>query len=430
MADLKTQVREIATVIESKKADAAAAWSSFDALRKSAQSEGVDFVKNEDAFSKLDAASKAYDEIRDEVQSLESKRARLLEIVATDGAKPEERKAAGEMLAKTLGERFTQSDVYAQLKSSGLLDIEASPINTPGVKVATGAEVKTLFTTSAGGAALFRNDRIDRLELSPQPAITVLDVIPSYTTMSDTVEWVREYSNSWTDGFTNNAAETAEGSASTDSALVYSTTTSSVKEIVNWIPVTKKMLQDSDQLEGLINQRILYGIQKRLQAQVIAGDGTGQNLTGMNSTTGIRTQALGTDSRSDAIHKVMTSIRVNAEYDGGPEYLLIHPTDYEKIRLEKTTSGDYYFGGPASVGLFGGTIWGLTPIVTTSVSSGSCFVFAPQSCGLFYHTSGLQMSASDSHSTYFTERKVAMLASLRAAFAVFQPNGIGKVTGI
>lgn len=427
MADLKGQVRDIAATIEAKKAEASTAWAHFDSLRKSASSEGVDFTKNEDAFTKLDEASKSYDTIRDEVASLEAKRARLLEIVATEGAKPEERKAAAEEMAQTLGERFTKSAVYAELKASGILDVEAAPVRTPGVKIATGAEMKTLLSTGDSGSNLFRNDRLGFVVPSVQPALNVLDVIPTATTLSDVVEWVVE------SAFTNAAAETAEStnasaSAAPESALTFTTATSNVREITHFIPVTKKMLQDADQVDAWIQNRLVYGIRKRLQSQVIGGNGSGQNLRGLVNVSGIQTQARGTDSRGDALHKAITKIRINAEGDATAQFIGLHPTDLETLRLEKATSGDYYFGGPAIAGAFGGTIWGLTPVVSTAFTQGTAVVFDPNVMNLFYHASGLSLSMSDSHSTYFTERKIAMLASLRAALAVYQPNGICTVT--
>lgn len=426
MADLKVQVRELADTIEAKKAEASKAWSAFDSLRKSAASEGVDFTSNEDAFAKLDEASKSYDAIRDEVSSLESKRARLLEIVATEGSAPQERKAAAEALASTLGERFTKSAIYAELKASGALDVEAEPVRTPGMKVASGAELKTLLSTGDSGSNLFRNDRLNLIVPTIQPALNILDVIPTATTSSDVVEWVTE------SAFTNAAAETAESTNATatsspESALTFSTGSSNVREITHFIPVTKKMLQDADQVEAWINQRLVYGIRKRLQAQVVSGNGTAPNLRGLTNIVGINTQARGTDSRADAVHKAITQIRINGESDVEAAYIGLHPTDFETLRLEKATSGNYlYSGGPTVANA--GTIWGLTPIVSTAFSAGTAVVFDPQAVSLFYHASGLTLSMSDSHSTYFVERKVAMLASLRAALAAYQPKGICTVT--
>lgn len=433
MADLKNQVRELAGVIESKKAEAAAAWSAFDSLKKSAQTEGVDFTSNTEAFEKLDSASKTYDAIRDEVSSLESKRTRLLEILATDGGNAPVAKAASDELAKSFGERWTKSDVYAQLKSSGALDVEAEPVRTPGVKIASGAELKTLLSTTDGGSAWYRNDRLNVLVPSVQPALNLLDVIPTATTDSDTVEWVREYNTSWTDGFTNAAAEIAESTNATpttaaDSTLTFGTVTSAVREIAHFIPVTKKQLQDASGMESYINQRLIYGLRKRLQSQIVGGNGTAPNLRGLVNTSGIQTQARGTDSRADAIHKAVTKIRINSESLAESAFIGLHPTDLETLRLEKATSGDYYFGGPAIANISGGTIWGLTPIVSTAFTQGTAVVFDPAVLTLFYHASGLSLSASDSHSTFFVERKVALLASLRAALAVYQPNGICTVT--
>lgn len=425
--ELMAQARALRAEIDAKESQAKAVWSEFDALKSSATAEGVDFAKNADAFDALDAKGREYDSIRDDVATATKRWARLVEM-ANDGDTNAVREAMGKAAEQqaevkgTIGERFTATELYADLKS--LASVDGSAIgNTRAIKVADRSEMKTLLTTSAGGSALFRNDRLDQVVFSPQPPSNILDVIPVGTTDSDAVEWVLEST------YTNNAAETAEGSDAPESALAYSTTSVPVREITHSLPATKKMLADAAALESYINQRLTYGIRKRLQAQVISGDATGQNLRGLTNTANILTQAKSTDSVADAVHKAITKVRIQAEGEAQPGHILIHPTDYETLRLAKTTGGgDYLYGGPAGAAGFS-TVWGLIPVVSTQVAQGTAIVLDVNHTSLFVRE-GLSVAASDSHSDFFIKRQVMFLATMRGAFAVFQPKAVCTVTGL
>ena len=425
---LKQQAREARVAIDAKEKKASEAFAAVTALKKSAEDEGVNFATDVDAFNRLDEAYKTYDGLKDEIAHDTKNWARLVEMAA-DGD-PSAMKSIAELGRpapqgdpregrKSVAERFTESPLYTEIKDIAQIDGGAIG-NTRATKVGGFAEAKTLLTTSAGGSALFRNDRLDTVVMLPQPPTNLLDVLPVNETDSDTVEWVLEQT------FTNAAAETAEGSDSPESTEAFTTATTPVREITHSLPVTKKMLADAPALRGYLDLRMNYGVRKRLQAQVISGDATGQNLRGLSNVVGILTQARGADSRVDAVHKAMTKIRINAEDEATPTHVLIHPTDYETVRLEKDANGNYYYGGPAGNAGFP-TLWGLIPIVTTQATVGTPIVIDVNVMSLFLRE-GLTLAASDSHSDFFIKRQVMLLATLRAAFAVFQPKGVATVT--
>ena len=117
-----------------------------------------------------------------------------------------------------------------------------------------------------------------------QREINVLDLIPRLQTDSDMIEYVRE------DTFTNNAAMTAEATATTgttgtkpESVLAFSSQTSPVRTLAHWIPVTNKTLSDAPQIRGIINSRLLLGLTLALETQILNGDGTGENFLGITT---------------------------------------------------------------------------------------------------------------------------------------------------
>ncbi len=424
MATLTDQARDLRSEIDRDTAGAKTLWTTFDALRKSAASEGVDFATNTDAFTKLDDAGRAYDAARDAIAAKEARWARLVEMAGDSAPQliptPREAPDAKNLADRyDLGARFVKSAAYAESRER-LGRAADQPFGvSKTAELLDRTEVKTLLTSS-GVAALYRNDKLDLTVPLPTAPLNLLDVIASGTTDSDTVEYQLE--STWT----NSAAETAEGSAAPESAIAYTTATTLVQDITHFIPATKRALADAGQAESLINNRLIRGVRNRLQSQIVSGNGTAPNLRGITNVAGILTQALSTDSRADAVHKAMTKIRIQGEGDYTPGFIGMHPTDWESCRLEKNVNGAYYFGGPAANADV--TLWGLAPVVSTVFSQGTPVVFDAGVMQLWFN-GGLEVSMGDQHDVYFTAKKVAVMASLRAAFAVWAPKGVCTVTG-
>lgn len=74
---------------------------------------------------------------------------------------------------------------------------------------------------------------------------------------------------------------------------------------------------------------------------VLTGSGVSPNLRGILNTTGILTverNTAGSESQADAIHRAITAIRIaNLE----PTAVVLHPNDWQTIRLSKNPEGDY-----------------------------------------------------------------------------------------
>lgn len=422
MADLKTSVREMASQLEAKKSEAAAARTELKTLMESAKKEGVDFAADADAFNKIDEAGKRYDAIKDDVASLEGKRARLLEIIASENGEAPAQKNIDDRRAASFGEAFVKSDAYRAAREKAANGSSNLPIGaTDGVKVADRAQLKTLLKVTSGGlSGVPEEDRTNLIVGKPLASLDFLSVIATATTDSDLVEWLEEST------YTNSAAETAEGSDAAESALAFTVKNAAVKEISHFIPVTRRALADVAFVESWINNRLIDGVRRRLQTQVLNGNGTGENLTGIYNTSGIGSIDRSVTGLSvvDSLHRAITTVRVNAFQD--PDFIGINPEDYEAIRLVRTDAvtaadgkGAYIFGAPSDASP--ATLWGVPVIVHSAFTQGSPLVGVGREASLFIRE-GVSVAASDSHSDYFIKRQVALLASLRAAFAVTQPK--------
>lgn len=264
-----------------------------------------------------------------------------------------------------------------------------------------------------------------------QRMLTVLDLVTRIPTNSDTISYVRE------DTFTNNAAFTIEATATTgtsgskpESALAYSRQTSTVKTLAHWIPVTNRMLADAPAIRGVIDSRLLLGLDLTLESQMLTGDGTGENLLGVNANTGRLQQALGTDTNIDAIFKGMVLVMVSGLLY--PNATVVHPLQYQNIRLTResqatATQGGYLLGPPGMIGT--PTLWGNPLVLSLGQAAGTITIadWSSQTMNLFDREEAqVRMGYIND---YFIRNMQVLLAELRAAFLEWRPKGTLTVTG-
>ena len=227
---------------------------------------------------------------------------------------------------------------------------------------------------------------------------------------------------------TANAATTAEGVAVTDSAYVWTKTTDEVETVQSWIPVTREFLNDNAGMQSIVTGRLAAQLQAEVNQQILSGTGTTPQLWGAFIRTGFQTQAKGTDPAFDAVGKAILKVQVTG--DATPDAIVFHPTDWWNLRLTRTTDGIYILGNPGDAAQpF--SLWGLPVRLSTGIgAAGTAGVGAFRSYAQIFDNGGVVVEASSEHSTYFTERKVALAVSRRLSLASYRPSAFCTVTGL
>ena len=106
--------------------------------------------------------------------------------------------------------------------------------------------------------------------------LTIRDLLAQGRTTSNAIEYVRE------NVFVNSAASVAEGTLKPESQLTFTKETANVKTIAHWIQASRQVMDDAPMLESYVNNRLLFGLALVEEGQLLNGDGTGDNLIGLN----------------------------------------------------------------------------------------------------------------------------------------------------
>jgi HK97 family phage major capsid protein len=122
----------------------------------------------------------------------------------------------------------------------------------------------------------------------------------------------------------------------------------------------------------------------------------------------------------------MTLIQINSFLD--PSGVVIHPTDWQDIRLLRTTDGIYIWGSPADTGPE--RIWGLPVVKTTAATLNTAIVAAFDTAMQIFRRNEVSFAISDSHNDFCIKHQLMLRVEERLAFPVYRPQAICLVTGI
>lgn len=193
-------------------------------------------------------------------------------------------------------------------------------------------------------------------------------------------------------------------------------------------PLSRSDLADFTLLQDFVDGELRYGLLLAEDQQIINGDGTGENMTGLLNTAGILSVARGTDSRSDALRKAITALqKENFE----PQVVLMHPDDAEKMFLEKTADGAYMFAAERSpIDPTTETVWGVPSFVSVAVPVGTAIVADLSSAARLFVREDAAIEFNASHADLFVRNMVVGRAEERLGLAVLRPRAICAVSGL
>lgn len=346
----------------------------------------------DDTKTVLDGLVKSGLGLQDRLQEVEQKLARRFSSNDPAGA-------------KSVGEQFSETDDLKALAEKG------RGIARMNLKAVTNI---TSATTGTGGVGVaIEPTRVPGIITGPERQFTIRDLIMPGRTGSNAIEFVQE------SGFQNMAAMVAEGTAKPQSDLSFELVTTTVKTIAHWFRASKQVLADIPLLQSYINGRAIYGLKYKEEEQLIAGDGTGQNLLGLipQATAfddGLRKTG---DTKIDTLRRAILQVRI-AEYRASA--IALNPIDWADIELQKDDNGSYIWVNVQEGGAQ--RMWRLPVVDTNAVPEGEFLVGAMNIAAQVFDREDAAVEVSTEDGDNFRNNMVTIRAEERLALAVYRPE--------
>lgn len=209
--------------------------------------------------------------------------------------------------------------------------------------------------------------------------------------------------------------------------------TDSLKKIAGLLKFSDEMVEDFGFLVSEINNRGLYLLGLAEEAQLLNGDGTGNNVLGLLNRSGIQTESsTSLEDNPDAIFRASTKVATATGLTA--DSVVINPSDYQNLRLRKDGNGQY-FGGGFFQGEYGNggimenpPVWGMRTVVTPMVDAGTVIVGALRQAATVYRKGGIRIESTNSHSDDFANNLITTRIEERVALAVRVPAAVVNVT--
>ena len=167
---------------------------------------------------------------------------------------------------------------------------------------------------------------------------------------------------------TRGAGPVAEGGTKPTSNVTFEPATDRVKKIAVWMPVTDEALDDVPQLLGYIRELLRYDLKLEEEAQILKGDGTGENLNGLMTQATTYSAALtkAGDTPIDIVRRAIYQVRKQSKLSA--DGVVMTELDWMNIELHKDAQNRYLFANLQ--GLVTPVLWGRPVITSDSMDEG------------------------------------------------------------
>ena len=305
--------------------------------------------------------------------------------------------------AKSAGDLLIESDSY---KNMGSGEFKAS-------QILKGFFTKDLDSTDPKGGILVSPQTVAGVLTPPQEDLRIRDLLNVQRTTSNAIEYIVET------GFTNASAVAPEKSLKPQSDLTFDIESATVKTLAHWIPATRQIIQDAPMLRNYVDGRLTYGLALTEEAQILYGDGVGDNMAGIMTNPNVQNVGgvAAADTRIDHLRRAITRTLLAGYPATG---IVLHPSDWEDIELQKGTDGHYIW---VSVVNGGETrLWRVPVVQSTGMNEGEFLVGAFGLAGQLWDREQANVRISEHHADYFARNMLAILAEERLALTVYRPE--------
>lgn len=259
------------------------------------------------------------------------------------------------------------------------------------------------------------------LVTDPRQALNIADLFGRIQIASNSYEFIR-YAYKTTETATG-PAPVAEGSAKPESNYGGTIQTGTIKTMATWTKLTEQMIADDSNIVNFINDDMPYQLAKVIEYQILRGDGSSGNFSGLNQSGNYHDYITGiTFANDDTVIDLVLRVKSAMEAAGVTNVmLLLNPSDWCKVLTAKNVNKDYLI--PGIVDVPSKTIWGVPVVTNPFVEAGKFYLGNFAEAGKIVEREDLSIEM-DREQDDFTKNLMTLRVERRLDFAVMQPKAV------
>lgn len=333
---------------------------------------------------KLDELMTQQNELRAELRDLERAQAA---------------RSSGAAAPKSYGEQLVESDAFKAFQRNGS-------------RGSLSLDLKAAVTSTAAGAGLIRPMYETEIVDLPRRRLTVRSLLPVVPIQTSSVDYPKQAT------VTNNAAPVAESAAKPYSDYTWTNATAPVRTIAHLAKLTRQAMDDAPRLVAEVDSEMRYGLGLVEEAQLLNGDGLGQNLNGIitQATAFAAPITVASPTSIDNLRLAMLQVELALFPTDG---IVLNPADWAHIELTKTSDGAYLFANVQ--GKVQARLWGLPVVATPAMTIDKFLVGNFQLGATLYDRMVVEVLISTENVDDFEKNLATMRAEERIALAVKRP---------
>lgn len=301
------------------------------------------------------------------------------------------------------GDQLVKSDAYKAFAGG----------NTQKARV----EVKNTLT---GADATVAPDRKPGIVPGASPILTIESLYRHVPTSSNAIEFTKEAS------FTNNAAEVSEGGGKAESAITFSLVNQPVSTVAHWIKISRQLAADNAALAAYVDLRMRYGVNRKIETQLVSGDGSAPNIAGFMKSGNYTAHGYADGDLGSTFKKLVLIRKIIGALEAAgynPDAIVLNPADWATIEIDLfTTAAGQMLRSVSAAGE--AMLFGRRVVSSVGMTADTVAVGAFGDHGTIYDREGVVVEMSDSDSDNFTKNLITLRAERRLALASEVPAAI------
>ncbi|MGW8190152.1 phage major capsid protein [Sphingomonas hankookensis] len=294
-------------------------------------------------------------------------------------------------------------------------------IGNRGAQGSMRLELKAVTSAAGSAGGLIVSQRESGIiDIPKRPDVILRDLVTVVPTTSANIEFAKQTAR------TNNARPVAEGTTKPYSDYAWGRVSTPVRTLAHLAKLTRQAMDDAPQLQGEVDAEMRYGLALSEDAQILNGDGSGENLLGLMLQATPYALPSGATAPTNPIDKLRAAILQSTLALYSPTAFVLNPIDWYNIEIQKDAAGGYIFANPLQMA--GPTLWGKPVAATVSMAAGAFLTGDLKRAATLYDRMAVEVLISSENADDFEKNLFTMRAEERLALAVKRPAALIKGT--